>query len=243
MATQHWYDGTIIKIQDETASTKRFWIQLSALDHFDFTPGQFVILDLPIHEEPKRRQRSYSIASAPDRINVFELVIVLMEGGAGTHFLFNDAKVGTSFPVRGPLGNFILPDPISSDIFMICTGTGIAPFRSMIQHIHHNNIPHKELYLIYGTRKRSDALYMEEFFDLKQKLPSFHYFPTFSREEMADEGFCIGYVHGVYEQLLQEKRDAPSFFLCGWKDMIHDARQKLQGMGIDRKSIHFELYG
>jgi CDP-4-dehydro-6-deoxyglucose reductase len=60
---------------------------------------------------------------------------------------------------------------------------------------------------------------------------------------MVDDGVRIGYVHAVYEQLLKEKREIPSFFLCGWKDMINDARQRLQGIGIDRKSIHFELYG
>lgn len=243
MAAQPWRTGTIIRIEDETSSTKRFWIQIPELDRFDFIPGQFVTLDLPIHDQPNKRWRSYSIASAPDGTNVFELVIVLMEGGLGTTYLFNLAEVGTKFAVRGPQGHFVLPDPITSDIFMVCTGTGIAPFRSMVQHIHHNNIPHKEIYLIYGTRKCQDALYLDELMDLKQKLPSFHYFPTFSREQSVAEGLCMGYVHGIYEQLLQEQRDSPQFFLCGWKDMITEARQRIQQFGIDKKSIHFELYG
>jgi CDP-4-dehydro-6-deoxyglucose reductase len=174
---------------------------------------------------------------------VFELVIVLMEGGLGTNYLFNEALVGTSFPVRGPQGHFVLPDPITTDLFMICTGTGIAPFRSMLHHIHQNNIPHKEIFLIYGTRKCQDALYLNELMNLKQKLPGFHYFPTFSREEQVAEGLSIGYVHRVYEQLLQEHKVDPQFFLCGCKDMITDARQKIQAMGIDKSAIHFELYG
>jgi ferredoxin-NADP reductase len=143
MAAQPWRTGKIIRIEDETASTKKFWIQIPELERFDFVPGQFVTLDLPIHEQPNKRWRSYSIASAPDGTNIFELIIVLMEGGLGTTYLFTQAEVGTEFPVRGPQGHFTLPDPITSDIFMVCTGTGIAPFRSMIQHIHHNNIPHK----------------------------------------------------------------------------------------------------
>jgi CDP-4-dehydro-6-deoxyglucose reductase len=113
----------------------------------------------------------------------------------------------------------------------------------MLHHIQQNNIPHKEIFLIYGTRKFTDALYLNELTDLKQKLPGFHYFPTFSREEQVAEGLNIGYVHGVYEQLLQEQKVDPQFFLCGWKDMITDARQKIQAMGIDKKAIHFELYG
>lgn len=243
MAQQPWRTSKIIRIEDETSTTKKFWIEIPELERFDFIPGQFVTLDLPIHEQPNKRWRSYSIASPPNGTNVFELIIVLMEGGLGTTYLFNEAKVGTSFPVRGPQGHFILGDPITTDIFMICTGTGIAPFRSMIQHIHHNNIPHKEIYLIYGTRKCTDGLYLEELFDLKTKFPGFHYFPTFSREQNVPEGHYMGYVHGVYEQLLQGKKETSEFYLCGWKDMITEARQRIQSLGVDKKSIHFELYG
>lgn len=243
MAAQPWQNGKIIRIEDETASTKRFWIELTEAERFDFISGQFVTLELPIHEQQSKRARSYSIASAPNGTNVFELVIVLMEGGLGTSYLFTHAVVGTEFPVRGPMGHFILPDPITTDLYMICTGTGIAPFRSMLQHIYNYNSPHKNLFLISGTRKYSDALYLDEMFDLKNKLLGFHYFPTFSREENVADGHCIGYVHAVYEQLLEDKNNEAQFYLCGWRDMINDARQRLQARGFDKKNIHFELYG
>ncbi|MEJ7680423.1 MAG: FAD-binding oxidoreductase [Segetibacter sp.] len=76
-----------MKISEETSSTHRFWIQIPEVESFDFIPGQFVTLDLPIHEKKNKRWRSYSIASAPDKTNVIELVIVLLEGGAG-YYLF-----------------------------------------------------------------------------------------------------------------------------------------------------------
>ena len=88
MALQPWRKGTVIKIENETADTKRFWIQVPELESFDFTPGQFVTLDLPIHEKPNKRWRSYSIASWPDGTNVFELVIVLDKNGLGTPLPF-----------------------------------------------------------------------------------------------------------------------------------------------------------
>jgi ferredoxin-NADP reductase len=123
------------------------------LERFDFKPGQFVTLDLPIHEKPNRRLRSYSIASWPDGTNVFELCIVLLEDGAGTNYLFNEIKEGSEITLRGPVGVFTLPDPIEKDLFLICTGTGIAPFRSMIHQIIQNNIPHQNIHLIFGCRK------------------------------------------------------------------------------------------
>src|SRR5215210_1133922 len=132
---QPWRTGIVIKIQDESSATRRFWIQIPELETFDFIPGQFVTLDLPIHEKKNKRWRSYSIASSPDGTNVIELVIVLLEGGAGTTYLFNHVIEGSEVSLRGPQGVFVLPQSLDKDIFLICTGTGVAPFRSMLQHI------------------------------------------------------------------------------------------------------------
>src|SRR6478609_583923 len=125
MAVQPWRTGKVIRISNETHSTKRFWIQVPELESFDFIPGQFVTLDLPIHEKPAKRWRSYSIASWPDGTPVIELVIVLLEGGAGTKYLFEEVSVGSELTLRGPLGSFTLPAPLEKVIFLICTGTGI----------------------------------------------------------------------------------------------------------------------
>lgn len=122
-----WRTGRVIKIENATALTRRFWIEVPEVASFDFKPGQFVTLDLPIHEQKNKRWRSYSIASAPDGTNVFELVIVLLEGGLGTHYLFNNVTVGSELTLRGPQGKFVLPDEITEDLYLICTGTGIAP--------------------------------------------------------------------------------------------------------------------
>jgi len=93
MAIQPWRKGIITRIQDETYNTKRFWVAVPELETFDFKAGQFVTLDLPVHEKPNKRWRSYSIASWPNQTNEFELVIVLMEGGIGTKYLFDEIKV------------------------------------------------------------------------------------------------------------------------------------------------------
>src|SRR6188768_230320 len=112
MALLPWRTGIVTRIEDETASTRRFWIEVNELQSFDFIPGQFVTLDLPIHEKPNKRWRSYSIASWPDGTNVFELVIVLDKMGAGTNYLFNEIVVGSELTLRGPQGVFILKEPL-----------------------------------------------------------------------------------------------------------------------------------
>jgi CDP-4-dehydro-6-deoxyglucose reductase len=248
---QPWQTGKIIRIEDITTATKRFFIQLAGSASFDFKPGQFVTLDLPIHEKPSKRWRSYSIASWPDGTNVFELVIVLLEDGAGTNYLFNETGVGSEIILRGPQGVFVLPEQIEKELFFICTGTGIAPFRSMAHHILNHSIPHKEIYLIFGCRKFSDCLYRYELENLEEQLPGFNYIPTFSRETAipnpGGKGKQIrtGYVHGIYEEICRNQPgiQPAHFYLCGWKNMIDEAKQRIQAMGYDKKSIHQELYG
>lgn len=246
MALLPWRKGIVTKIEDATYNTRRFWIEIPDVASFDFIPGQFITIDLPIHEKPNKRWRSYSIASWPDGTNVVELLIVLLEGGPGTTYFFNEVKVGTELTYRGPQGVFVLPQIIDKDLYFVCTGTGIAPFRSMSQYVKLHNIPHENLYLIFGTRSQRDLVYYNEMLQLEKDLDKFHFIPTLSREQW--DG-CCGYVHTVYENLVTEKRNGTTelppakFYLCGWKAMIDEAKQRIQQLGYDRKSIHQELYG
>jgi CDP-4-dehydro-6-deoxyglucose reductase len=252
MAAEPWRTGTVIRIEDETYNTKRYFIKVNELESFNFKAGQFVTLDLPIHEQKNKRWRSYSIASWPDGSNVFELLIVLLEGGAGTTYLFNEINVGSELIFRGPQGVFTLPENIEKDLFFICTGTGIAPFRSILNYIHLHEIQHKNLYLIFGCRTKKDLLYHEEMRVLENKMESFTYMPTLSREGWDGQAGYTGYVHSLYEEICKKNNEAcedlqnlspASFYLCGWKFMIDDARQKIVALGYDRKAIHLELYG
>ncbi len=242
MAEEVWLEAEVIRIQDESPSTRRFWFQVHGVSRFTFKPGQFVSLDLPIHEKKNKRVRSYSIASAPDDTNVFELVIVLVEDGLGTPYIWKNFIVGSKVPVRGPLGHFTLPEVIDQDLCFVCTGTGIAPFRSMVHYLHQNNIPYQNVYLIFGCRMREDILYREELTQLASVMPNFHYHYSCSREKPEDFDGHIGYVHTCYEHFFADKRPA-HFYLCGWRNMLNEARTRLQAMGYDKSSIHVEIYG
>lgn len=238
-----WRTGKVIRIEQATPTTRRFFIQIPELEVFDFKPGQFVTLDLPIHEKRNKRWRSYSIASHPNGTNIIELVIVLLEGGAGTTYLFNEVREGSELLLRGPQGVFTLPEQLDRDLFLVCTGTGIAPFRSMAHYIREHAVPHRNIYLIFGCRVTGDALYADEMKALEQSLPGFYYLPTFSREPETNQAVRKGYVHAVYEELVKGSTPPAYFFLCGWKNMIDEARERIMALGYDRHDIHLELYG
>ncbi len=252
---QPWRTGKVIRIEQQTATTRRFFIQVPELEVFDFKPGQFVTLDLPIHEKTNKRWRSYSIASNPDGTNIFELCIVQLEGGAGTKYLFDEVEVGSELLLRGPVGVFTLPEVLEKDLFLVCTGTGIAPFRSMIKNIIHEKIPHQKVHIIFGCRKKEDVLYLDEMKSLMANDENFTFHVAYSREDVNEPNAYNGYVHKVYENICKEnmiddeensgskKLKQANFFLCGWRGMIDEAMKNIVAMGYDKKSVHVEIYG
>jgi len=248
MATT-WYDSKVIRIEDESPTTKRFWLKIDSTETFDFTAGQFVTMDLPIGERRRDRWRSYSIANAPDGSNLLELCIVQMDGGPATDYFFNEVNVGSAIKFKGPDGNFVLPDPIENDLVFICTGTGVAPFRSMIWDVFQKKKPHKNIHLIFGTRYQDGILYQKEFEELVEKMPGFRYSVALSREEnppLNGQLFDLhkGYLHQVYLKDYEGKRSGVDFYLCGWTNMIDEAVANLiVKLGYERTQVKYELYG
>ena len=74
---------------------------------------------------------------------------------------------------------------------------------------------------------------------LENDFGDFYFHPTLSRDEWEGEK---GYVHSIYERLCASKPDA-QFYLCGWKNMIDEAKSRILQMGYDKKDIHLEIYG
>ncbi len=236
-----WYDGKIKKIDLIAPNVRRFVIEVPAVQLFDFQAGQFITLDLPIGDKRLQRWRSYSLANAPDGTNQLELCVVRSNAGEGSRYLFEQTE-GATLRFKGPDGGFVLPEDIDHDLVFVCTGTGVAPFRSMLLDLQRSGKPHRGLHLIFGTREEDGILYRAEFETLTQTLPNFRYDVTLSRQP--DWSGSQGYVHPIYAAEYQTVRPDVHFYLCGWSNMIDEAvANLLLKMGYDRTQVHYELYG
>lgn len=241
-----WYDSKVVKIQDESPTTKRFWIEVE--EPIEFKAGQFVTMDLPIHEKRLKRWRSYSIANPPDKTNLLEFCIVYLEGGLASEYFFKEVQINTPIKFKGPAGVFTLPEKIEKDLILICTGTGVAPFRSMILDILHERKIHQNIHLIFGTRFSNGILYQKEFEKLEKEMPNFKYSIALSREEPLPllNGTTVkkGYIHQIYLEDYRDNRIDVDFYICGWKNMVDEAVDNLiNELGYDKSQVHYELYG
>lgn len=94
--------------------------------------------------------------------------------------------------------------------------------------------------MIFGNRWEKDILYKKELEDLQLQKPEFKFIPVLSRSNEGWKG-KNGYVHAVYEELFADNRPA-NFYICGWSEMLKEARYRLKEMGYDKNYIKFESY-
>ena len=237
-----WKKGRIYSIKPITSETWEFEMEVGAPDTLTFLPGQFITMDLPIGEKRLDRWRSYSIAGNPDGTGRLVFCIGKVPGGRASKYLFESLHVGDEINFKGPEGNFILPGDLDREIIMICTGTGVAPFRSMIRYVLLNQIPCKHIHLIFGTRWEQNILYRQEFEQFAKQYPSFSYSVALSRDHVP--GIHFGYVHDLYTQAYKIPEKDRLFMICGWKGMIDEAVMLLgTHLGYHTSQIKYELYG
>jgi len=233
-----WYTSKVIRKEQEAPNTFRFWLDYPDDEDFKFTAGQFITCDLPIGEKRLDKWRSYSIANIPSKQEGIELCIVLLEGGRASGY-FKNLSIGEEITFKGPEGQFVIPSNNQHELVFICTGTGIAPFRSMIlDQIQRND--HQKMTLIFGTRSIDGMLYHEEMSRLAISKEWFNYKVALSRASF--NGYQ-GYVHELYQDIAINDQSC-HFYICGWSQMVDNAKDLLLNTyHVDASRVHYELYG
>lgn len=213
---------------------RHFVFEVPGADEMPFTPGQFLFLKAELAGQAVTR--AYSIASQPDR-NRFELCLNRVREGVFSPHLF-DLEPGDMVEMRGPYGVFVLRQPTSDSLF-IATGTGIAPFRGMLQ----SALPldtGRQFTLLFGVRHEHSLFYRCEFEEMERCYPNFRFWPTLTRPDAHWKG-RTGRVQEHIAEAVGERRDI-DVYICGLKEMVNEVRGILKDMGFERHRIIFERY-
>lgn len=215
-----------------------FDFEVPGVQDLPFTPGQFVsVID---RIEGKSITRAYSIAS-PRGGNRFSLCLNRVPDGLVSPHLFA-LKPGDEVEMGEPLGYFTLRHPGHRAVF-VATGTGIAPFRSMLLDHLPRLKPH--ISLLFGVRYEQGLLYRDEFEDLARRYPSFRFLPTVTRPTESWNGLT-GRVQTHLDDALAirtpDELESTDVYICGLREMVDDVRQELKNRGFGRKQIIYEKY-
>lgn len=189
-----------------------------------FHAGQHLMVEVGDEEF-----RAYSIASPPGS-QVMELCIKRLPKGPGSDYIASRAA-GDRIRYTGPQGSFTVRLDIPRDRLFIATGTGVAPFRSMIRDLLERGIG-GESALLFGARTEQDLLYFEEFRALERYFPVFKYYPCLSRPSNRDDRVLQGRVTTLLPGMIEKVRNR-DVYLCGSGEMIHDSIVILSHLGFD----------
>lgn len=240
-----FYRGELYKLKARLLGWKELAPEVHQLDfevpevaEFTFAPGQFIsVVD---QAEGKEKTRAYSIASPVDG-NHFSLCLNRVPDGAVSNMMFR-LKPGDEIVINEPLGYFTLRHPDRRMVF-VCTGTGIAPFRSILKH--HLPLTQPHITMLFGTRQESGLLYRDEMEQMQGQYPSFRYLTTLSRSHAEWKGRA-GRVMAHLDEALAiaspEDLSQTDVYICGLKEMVDDVRADLKKRGFDRKQIIYEKY-
>jgi ferredoxin-NADP reductase len=219
--------------------TKHIELEVKDVTRFGFVPGQWLSVkaNTPDGEE---MTRAYSIASAPSENGHFAFCLNRVQDGFMSNHLCN-LDEGAQVAFQGPFGDFILRPPLRDTVF-IATGTGIAPFRSMLHWLLAESDRHQghEFWLLFGARHEQDVYYCEEFDRLAAGHPNFHFLPTLSRAAPEWKGLR-GYVQQHVGEIVGMRIDMHAY-ICGLDKMVKANRELLKTLGWDRTSIRYEKY-
>jgi ferredoxin/flavodoxin---NADP+ reductase len=210
---------------------------------FGFEPGQYATLGL-MGDAGKLVQRPMSVSSSADRLDEYEFFIRLVEGGAFTQLLWQRG-VGDAINIKGPKGRFLL-QPDGRRCLFVASGTGLAPFMSMIDTLRDRG-QSRDIVLLHGASYDHDLYWREELEELDAD-PGFplRYVGTVSRPQHCPEWRgCTGRVETIVEEQMRVHGLTPetaTIYLCGNPDMISAVDEIATRLGFAPEQVRKELY-
>ncbi|HET6499013.1 MAG TPA: FAD/NAD(P)-binding protein, partial [Coriobacteriia bacterium] len=229
------WSARITSISDLTLTEKLFEFRLiddEARGAFDFDAGQFVELSIfGVGEAP------ISISSAPSKQGFIELCV--RESGDVTGAL-HAMRCGDIVGLRGPFGRgFPFDEMKGHDVLLVAGGLGIAPLKSLINHIHDERHSFGKVTILYGSRNPAEVLFRQQF-DMWKHREDFELIMTVDQPDESWDGE-VGLVTRLFDRLDIDPGNTYAA-ICGppvmYRFVIDEMRKK--AMHVDRIYVSFE---
>jgi len=239
--TLNWQIASVKNIKPETTSVKTFTLKLPAwMRH---RAGQHYDIRLTA-EDGYQTQRSYSIASEPEREGEVDLTVERVQDGEVSSYLHDIVIPGDRFEVRGPIGGYFVWEASMTDpLLLVAGGSGAVPLMSMIRHRVASRANNPTA-LLYSSRSFEDIIYASELDHLSKTNAGLKIFHTLTRSQPTD---WKGYARRIDAAMLREVAGplggSAQVFICGPTLMVESAANALVKIGIDSNRIRTERFG
>ncbi|MDA3555975.1 ferredoxin--NADP reductase [Acinetobacter sp. AOR15_HL] len=207
--------------------------------HFKFTAGQFARIGLKVGEELV--VRAYSVVSSPfdETLEFFSIVV---PDGAFTSNL-QHLKVGDELYLEKiPYGYLTLAryqQPLPHDLWLLATGTGLAPFLSMLQDFDTWS-KYQKINLVYSVRTAAELAYMDRIQEIAETFGEGHvgfkFISIITRDPSAQlhDRLPVLIENGELEKVagIELSPATSHVMLCGNPEMVDDTKEALKRRGL-----------
>jgi ferredoxin-NADP reductase len=236
-----WQIAKVKAIKQETPQVKSITLTLPNWE--PHRAGQHYDIRLTA-EDGYQVQRSYSIASEPERAGEIDLTVEKIEDGEVSPYIHDVLMVGDQLEVRGPIGGyFVWEAKLGGPLLLIAGGSGVVPLMSMLRHraAAGSKIPAR---LLFSSRTPVDAIYSDELDELHTKMDGLEVFHTFTRVQPPR---WTGYARRIDKEMLSEVAKplgkSPQVFICGPTALVESAANALVQTGVPAASVKTERFG
>jgi phenol hydroxylase P5 protein len=223
------FTGTLTELDEAGPDVRRLRLELDR--PMAFNAGQYIQLQAPGGET-----RPYSVASPPGDGQQVELHVKRSPGGAATDgWIFKHLAVDDQIPVSGPYGQFSFRPARDQPVLLLAGGTGLAPMKSIIQHIDSAGSGH-QVVLYHGVSTAADLYEHAWLTQLAAEREWFDYRPTVSREEHGGRS-------GRVPDLLAEdypRAGGHVAYICGSPAFVADTMKALMKARLFPRDIYRE---
>jgi ferredoxin-NADP reductase len=238
----HWQIAQVQTVVQETPRVKTFTLQLPQwIPHL---PGQHYDLRLTA-EDGYQAQRSFSIASPPEKTGQIALTVELLKDGEVSTFLHEHIGPGDALEVRGPIGGYFVWRDEMKDLplLLVAGGSGVVPLMAMLRHRAKIGAINPTA-MLFSVRTGQDIIYQSELTQLVSQDASFNLYLTFTRQPPAGwQGYQRRIDQAMLTEVLNQLKARPACFVCGPTLLVEHVANTLVDIGLPDDLIRTERYG
>ena len=236
-----WQVAKVTAIHPETSQTKSFtlglpkWMAHQPGHHYD------VRLTAP---DGYKTERSYSVASEPERVGEVELTVERIEGGEVSPYLHDVVVPGDQIELRGPVGGyFVWNVALGGPLMLVGGGSGVVPLMAMLRHrsAQQSMIPAR---LLYSSRTSDDVIYKSELDRLARDDRGLEVAFAFTRQTPAGwTGYRRRIDPAMLSEVMKPLGKTVRTYVCGPTLLVEAVADALVQMGLPPQQIRTERFG